>query len=74
MNAIVSQLQRKEQSEHVQNPKEKMISEDRIDAIFSRYFIWFMNNNIEEFQIFSKFYREKFLNQNFLFTQRRNLN
>ena len=74
MHTIVTQLQREEKDECIQNPKENSITQDRIDEIFSRYFIWFMNNNIEEFQIFSKFYREKFLNPNFLFSPRSNFN
>lgn len=34
-----------------------------INEIFSRYFIWFTKNNIEEFQMFSKFCNQRFTNQ-----------
>ncbi len=34
-----------------------------INEIFSKYFVWFTKNNIEEFQMFSKFCNQRFTNQ-----------
>ncbi len=34
-----------------------------INEILSRYFVWFTNNNIKEFQMFSKFCNQRFTNQ-----------
>ena len=38
-----------------------------IDEILSRYFVWFTNNNIEEFQMFSKFCNQRFTDQTSVF-------
>ena len=54
--------------------KKNKINETRAYEILSRYFIWFMNNNIEEFQMFSKFWSRAFLNHTSLFDHPRKLN
>jgi hypothetical protein len=47
---------------NVEIMKEKQNESDdtRIYEILSKYSIWFMKNNIEEFQMFSKFWNQQY--------------
>ena len=47
---------------NVEIMKEKQNKSDdtRIYEILSKYSIWFMKNNIEEFQMFSKFWNQQY--------------
>lgn len=48
---------------NVEIMKEKQNESDdtRIYEILSKYSIWFMKNNIEEFQMFSKFWNQQYI-------------
>ena len=41
--------------------KQNELGEAKIDEILMSYSIWFMKNNIEEFQMFYKFWNEQFI-------------
>lgn len=58
-------LQQKEKIHEIDAKKEKHDTSDeaRINEILSRYFVWFTNNNIEEFQTFYKFWDQVVTNQ-----------
>jgi len=45
----------------IKREKQNESSEMRIDDILIRYSIWFIRNNIEEFQMFCKFWNEQFM-------------
>lgn len=45
----------------IKREKQNEPSETRIDDILIRYSIWFIRNNIEEFQMFCKFWNEQFM-------------
>ena len=40
--------------------KQNKSDEPSINEMLSRYSIWFMKNNIEEFQMFCKFWNQRF--------------
>ena len=48
---------------NVEFKKEKQNESDemRINEMLSRYSIWFMKNNIKEFQTFCKFWNQQFI-------------
>jgi len=54
--------QHKKELYNVEFKKEKQneSNEVRVNEMLSRYSIWFMKNNIEEFQIFCKFWNQQF--------------
>lgn len=54
--------------------QENFCIETRLFDVISRYFIWFTNNNVEEFQTFSKFWNHMLLNQTSLFETNRKFN
>ncbi|MGI9565510.1 MAG: hypothetical protein ACR2LL_00670 [Nitrosopumilus sp.] len=71
----ILQLQNTEEKREDNNETKKIpLNETGIEEIFSLYFIWFMNNNIEDFQMFSKFCSQGFLNQALFFGPEREFN
>ena len=49
MKETMKQQKKKHLNQNLLN-KENKLNEARINKALSRYFIWFLNNNIEEFQ------------------------
>jgi len=45
----------------IKREKQNELIKTRIDEILMTYSIWFMKNNIEEFQMFCKFWNEQFI-------------
>ena len=74
MEMMLQQQKIKTNEENSTEIQKNTLNETRVDEIISRYFIWFMNNNIEEFQMFSKFWSHGFLNHIPLFDNPRKLN
>ena len=62
MIATVQQHKKELHNVDVKKKKQSESDEARINEILSRYFTWFINNNIKEFQIFSKFWNQRFTN------------
>ena len=69
----ILQEKRKTNLEHYK-AQENLPTETKMYDVLSKYFIWFMNNNIEEFQTFSKFWSYGILNQTMLFEKDRKFN
>lgn len=67
MKAILQQQKKVFPNEDVENKKENKSEEARVNEILSRYFAWFINNNIEEFQMFCTFWNQKITNQSSIF-------
>ncbi len=42
--------------------KQKESNEAKINELLSSYFVWFMNNGIDEFRMFCKFWNKQFSN------------
>ena len=53
--------QHKEHNVNIKREKQNELIKARIDEILMTYSIWFMKNNIEEFQMFCKFWNEQFI-------------
>jgi len=47
----------------INQEKQNETDETRVNEILIRYFVWYINNNIEEFQTFFKFWNQKFTKQ-----------
>ncbi len=60
MSTILQQLQKEPSKVDVLETKQIEPENSSINEILSRYFVWFTNNNIEEFQMFSKFCNQRF--------------
>lgn len=58
-------LQQQKEIHGIDARKEKQDASDEtgINEMLSRYFVWFTNNNIEEFQTFYKFWNQVVTNQ-----------
>ena len=65
------QNKRVESSETAKIEQENRPRKNSVNDTLSRYFIWFVNNNIEEFQIFTKFCNQRFSEQTSLFLDQR---
>jgi len=63
MKTILQQHKKEIHNVETNQKKQNESDEVRINEILSRYFIWFMNNNVEEYQMFFKFWNQKFMNQ-----------
>ena len=60
------QIGKKETDPKFEKEKQNELDKTEINEIVSRHFIWFMNNNIDEFQMFCKFWNQTFINQSLL--------
>jgi len=56
-----TQLHKELHNVALKREKQNESGETRIDEILIAYSIWFMKNNIEEFQMFCKFWNEQFI-------------
>ena len=63
MKAILQQPKKEIHKVKINQEKQIESEEARINEILTRYFFWFMNNNIEEYNMFFKFWNQKFINQ-----------
>ena len=62
MKETLQQHKKKIHDVDVKKEKQSEPYETRINEILSRYFVWLINNNIGEFQIFCKFWNQRFTN------------
>jgi len=66
-------IQRKHEKEihnvEINQEKQSETDEVRVNEILIRYFVWYINNNIEEFQTFFKFWNQKFTNQSSVYSR-----
>ena len=65
MKAVLQQ--HKKGIQKVETNQEKHTEEARINEMLTRYFVWYMKNNIEEYNMFYKFWNQKFTNQSSAF-------
>lgn len=63
MQEILQQQRNEIYEIDVKNEKSNTSDEVRINKMVSRHFVWFMNNNIEEFQTFYRFWNQLVTNQ-----------
>ena len=56
----ISQQHKELHSVEVKKEKQNKSGEARINEMLTSYSIWFMKNNIEEFQMFCKFWNQQF--------------
>ncbi len=63
----VLQQRKKELSDVNIESRENKSEDVRVNEVLSRYFIWFMNNNIEEFQKLCTFWNQRITNQSSIF-------
>ena len=66
MKAVLQQ-QKNERSNSDTERIESKSEETRVNEVLSRYFVWFMNNNIEEFQKLCTFWNQRITNQSSIF-------
>jgi len=72
MSTILQQQnKREERNETAKIEQQSRPRNNSINDTLSRYFIWFANNNVEEFQIFTKFCNQRFSEQASLFLSQR---
>lgn len=62
MIVTLQQLKKEPHNVEVKKKKQSETNESVINEILFRYFTWFTNNNIKEFQMFCKFWNQKFAN------------
>lgn len=67
MKAIRQQHKKEIHNVEINQEKQSKSDEARVNEILIRYFAWYINNNIEEFQTFFKFWNQKFTNQSSVF-------
>jgi hypothetical protein len=67
MQTILQQRHKEPGKVDVLETKQIEPENSSIIEILSRYFVWFTNNNIEEFQMFSKFCNQRFTDQTSVF-------
>ena len=59
--------QHKKDIEKTEINQEKHTEEARVNEMLTRYFVCYMKNNIEEYNMFYKFWNQKFTNQSSIF-------
>ena len=67
MKSTLQQYGKELHNVEVKKKKQSESNETRTTEILSKYFIWLVNNNIKEFQIFYKFWNQKFTTQSLFF-------
>ena len=67
MKAMLEPHKKKIHSVKINQERQSESDETRINKTLTRYFVWYMNNNIEEFRICFKFWNEKFTNHSSVF-------
>jgi hypothetical protein len=60
MRTILPQHKKELHGVEIKEEKQNESDKIRINEILSGYSIWFMKNNIEEFQMFCKFWNQQF--------------
>ena len=71
MSTVLQQQNMKTESSQTVKTEQSIPYKNGVNDTLSRYFIWFANNNIEEFQIFTKFCNQRFSEQASLFLNQR---
>ena len=67
MKAVLQQQKNELSNADTERRIESKSEETRVNEVLSRYFVWFMNNNIEEFQKLCTFWNQKITNQSSIF-------
>jgi len=66
MKAVLQQQKNELSNADIESGENKS-EEARFNEVLSRYFVWFMNNNIEEFQKLCTFWNQRITNQSSIF-------
>ncbi len=67
MKSTLQQYEKEFHNVEVKKEKQSESNETRTAKILSKYFIWLVNNNIKEFQIFYKFWNQRCTSQSLFF-------
>ena len=67
MKSTLQQYEKEFHNVEIKKEKQSESNETRTTEILSKYFIWLVNNNIKEFQIFYKFWNQRCTNQSLFF-------
>jgi len=65
MRTIPHQHKKELDTVEVRKEKQNESNETRVNEMLFEYYIWFMKNNIEEFQMFCKFWNQRFAPNNY---------
>ena len=72
MSTVLQQQNKgEEKRETVKIEQQSKPRNNSVNDTLSKYFMWFANNNVEEFQIFTKFCNQRFSEQASLFLNQR---
>ena len=67
MKSTLQQYEKKLHNVEVTKKKQSKLNETRTTEILSKYFIWLVNNNIKEFQMFYKFWNQRCTSKSLFF-------
>lgn len=73
MKAVLQQRKKELSNLDMEKSKESRSEETKVNEILSRYFVWFLNNNMEEFQKICTFWNQKITNQSSIFLRQNTL-
>jgi hypothetical protein len=63
MKSTLQQYEKELHNVEVTKKKQSKLNETRTTEILSKYFMWLVNNNIKEFQMFYKFWNQRCTSQ-----------
>jgi hypothetical protein len=67
MKSTLQQYEKELHNVEVTKKKQSKLNETRTTEILSKYFMWLVNNNIKEFQMFYKFWNLRCTSQSLFF-------